>query len=46
MGAINCLATHVLQNTLFCVQKKTHTGLEQLEGIIYKDVYYTILDFI
>jgi len=33
MGPINCLVTHILQNT-FCVQQKTeiHTGLEQLEG--------------
>ncbi len=36
MATVNCLVTHILQYIIFCVQQKTetHTGLEQLEGVL------------
>ncbi len=57
MGFINGLIPHILQNILFYVQqkKKTHTGLEQHEGMearfrhwkkkVIATFYLTILTF-
>ncbi len=32
LGTSNCLVTHILQNIIFCVQRKKETLTERLEG--------------